>query len=155
MMLLTSALAPREKLMAQKLAAGIAIGTSPIDGRGCFATVYFPKGRKIAEFTGEKIFRREAARRLRGRRKLRICGLDSYWSIDGNVGGNGTQYINHSCEPNCYTRIIHGHIIFFALRDIQPGEEITLDYEISYHSNDKKCRCQSPSCRGQINRVTV
>jgi SET domain-containing protein len=123
-----------------------------IDGKGCFATVRFPKGRKIAEFAGERVSRREAARRMRGRRRLRICGIDSYWGIDGSVGGNGTQYINHSCDPNCYTKILHGHLLFFALRDIEPGEEITLDYVDSYHSDDKRCRCRAASCRGTINR---
>jgi len=137
--------------MKQKFAHGIAVARSKIDGKGCFATVRFLKGRKIAELTGERVARREAARRMRGRRRLRICAVDSYWGIDGSVGGNGTQYINHSCAPNCYVRIVHGHIIFFALRDIRPGEEITLDYVESYHSDEKKCRCRAASCRGTIN----
>ena len=36
-----------------KLAPGLAIQKSPIDGKGCFATQLFPKGRKIAEYAGE------------------------------------------------------------------------------------------------------
>jgi SET domain-containing protein len=48
-------------------------------------------------------------------------------------------------------KIIHEHIIFFALRDIQPGEEITLDYVESYHPDTKLCRCRSASCRRTIN----
>jgi SET domain-containing protein len=139
--------------MKSELAPGLTIRKSAVDGKGCFATVRFRKGRKIAEFTGEKISRREAARRMRGRRRLRICAINSYWNIDGSAGGNGTQYINHSCEPNCYVKIMHGHILFFALRDIEPGEEITLDYVLSYHSDQTRCRCQAPSCRGTINRL--
>ncbi|HEV7858522.1 MAG TPA: SET domain-containing protein-lysine N-methyltransferase [Pyrinomonadaceae bacterium] len=139
--------------MKETLAPGITVGKSKIDGKGCYATVRFRKGRKIAELVGEKVSRMEAARRMRGRERLHICGIDTYWGIDGSSGGNGSQYINHSCEPNSYVKIIHGHIIFFALRDIEPGEEITLDYVESYHSNDKKCRCQSPACRGTINLI--
>jgi SET domain-containing protein len=139
--------------MKQKLAYGLTIGKSAVDGKGCFATVSFPRGRKIAEFAGEKISRREAARRMRGRRRLRICAINAYWNIDGSAGGNGTQYINHSCEPNCFTRIMHGRIFFFALRDIEPGEEITLDYVLSYHSDQTRCRCKALSCRGTINRL--
>jgi SET domain-containing protein len=139
--------------MKETLAPGIAVGKSKIDGRGCFATVHFRKGRKITELVGEKVSRMEAARRMRGRERLHICGIDTYWGIDGNSGGNGSQFINHSCDPNSYVRIIHGHIIFFALRDIEPGEEITLDYVESYHSNEKRCRCQSPKCRGTINLI--
>ncbi len=139
--------------MKQNLAPGIAVRPSKIDGRGCFATALFPKGRKIAELTGELVSRQEAARRMRGRRRLHICAINSYWGIDGKVGGNGTEYINHSCRPNCFMRIIHGHVIFFALRDILPGEEITLDYVDSYHPNSKRCRCGAPACRGTINLI--
>ncbi|HZH89175.1 MAG TPA: SET domain-containing protein-lysine N-methyltransferase [Pyrinomonadaceae bacterium] len=135
-----------------KLAHGLAVRPSQIDGRGCFATVFFPKGRKIAEYAGERIARAEVARRARGRRKLRICAINSYWSVDGSRGGNGTHYINHSCVPNSYMRITHGHILFMALRDIRPGEEITLDYVTTLHSNDKRCHCKAPACRGTINK---
>ena len=138
--------------MKRKLAHGLSIRESPIDGKGCFATVFFPRGRKIAEYTGEKISRREVARRARRRRKLRICAVDSYWSIDGSVGGNGTHYINHSCAPNSYMKTLYGHILFIALRDIHPGEEITLDYVSTYHSDAKRCRCKATSCRGTINK---
>jgi len=102
--------------MALKLAPGLAIQKSHINGRGCFATVFFPHRRKIAEYTGERIPDAEAQRRAR-RAKLRICDVDGVWSIDGSRGGNGTHYINHSCEPNAYVRTIYGHIVFFALRD--------------------------------------
>ncbi len=137
--------------MKAELAEGIEVRSSGIDGKGCFATAPFRKGRKIAELTGERIARVEAARRMRGRERLHICAIDTYWGIDGSRGGNGTQYVNHSCEPNSFVRIIHGHIIFFALRDIRPGEEITLDYVESYHPDTKRCRCGSPKCRGTIN----
>jgi uncharacterized protein len=133
------------------LAPGLAVQVSPINGRGCFATKFFTKGRKIAEYAGERISTREAERRARRRRVLRICAVNHRWSLDGARGGNGTHYINHSCEPNCYMRITRGHILFMALRDIHPGEEITLDYESTLHSDEKKCRCNAPTCRGTIN----
>ncbi|HEX8475480.1 MAG TPA: SET domain-containing protein-lysine N-methyltransferase [Pyrinomonadaceae bacterium] len=140
--------------MRLKLAPGLAISDSTIDGKGCFATVFFARGRKIAEYAGERISRREVARRrLRLRRKLRVCALDSYWAIDGSRGGNGTHYINHSCDPNSYMKMLHGHILFFARRDIRPGEEITIDYVATYHSDTKSCRCKSTNCRGTINRT--
>jgi SET domain-containing protein len=49
-------------------------------------------------------------------------------------------------------RITHGHILFMALRDIYPGEEITLDYVTTLHSNDKRCHCKALTCRGTINK---
>jgi uncharacterized protein len=135
-----------------RLAAGLRLGTSKIHGRGCFATVRFAGGKKIAEYTGEKVLNSEAERRGKRRRILRISGLDDRWSIDGSRGGNGTHYINHSCRPNCFFRTTRGHLLVFALRDILPGEEITLDYVSTMHSNRKQCTCKSRQCRGTINK---
>ncbi|HLL77083.1 MAG TPA: SET domain-containing protein-lysine N-methyltransferase [Pyrinomonadaceae bacterium] len=137
-----------------KLADGLAIKKSPINGKGCFATRRFAKGRKIAEYAGERITTKEAERRAARRRVLRICAVDRRWSLDGARGGNGTHYINHSCRPNCYMRITRGHILFMALRDIRPGEEITLDYETTLHPDTKKCRCNAEGCRGTINKLS-
>jgi uncharacterized protein len=138
--------------MALRLAPGLSIEKSVINGRGCFATVPFKKRRKIAEYTGERIPDREAQRRA-NRAKLRICDIDGVWSLDGSRGGNGTHYINHSCEPNAFVRTLHGHILFFALRDIFPGEEITVDYEQTLHPDSKRCYCGAPTCRGRLNRI--
>lgn len=138
--------------MNLKLAPGLSIQKSQINGRGCFATVQFSRRRKIAEYTGERIPDSEAQRRAH-RAKLRICDVDGVWSIDGSRGGNGTHYINHSCEPNAYVRTIHGHVVFFALRDIHPGDEITVDYEQTLHPDSKRCYCGAASCRGRINKI--
>jgi SET domain-containing protein len=134
------------------LAPGLTIKKSPIEGKGCFSITCFDRGRKIAEYTGERITNAEANRRA-SRRRLRICAIDDHWSLDGSRGGNGTHYINHSCEPNAYMKILYDHILFIALRDIEPGEEITIDYESTLHSNKKRCICGAPSCRGTINRI--
>lgn len=134
-----------------RLSPGLAIRKSSINGKGCFATVHFPRGKKIADYTGERITNAEANRRSK-RRVLRICAIDSRWSLDGSRGGNGTHYINHSCAPNSYMKILYGHIQFYALRDILPGEEITIDYEYTLHSDKKRCHCGAKSCRGTINK---
>jgi uncharacterized protein len=138
--------------MRLKLAPGLSIKESAIEGRGCFSVANFKGGKKIAEYTGEKIKNAEANRRA-NRRKLRIGAINGRWSLDGSRGGNGTHYINHSCEPNAYMKILYEHILFIALRDIVPGEEITIDYESTLHSNKKRCTCGAPSCRGTINKL--
>jgi len=138
--------------MTLKLAPGLDIKPSSIHGRGCFATVPFRRRHKIAEYTGEKISNAEARRRAH-RKMLRICEVNSRWSLDGSRGGNGTHYINHSCAPNAFMQILYDHILFIALRDIEPGEEITIDYESTLHSDDKRCICGAATCRGTINRI--
>ena len=137
--------------MKARLADGLTIADSPIHGKGCFATILFRRRRKIAEYTGTRISNAEARRRAQ-RRILRICGIDNRWSLDGSAGGNGTHYINHSCTPNSFTRNLYGHLIFFALRDIEPGEEITIDYGDTLHPDSKRCICGANNCRGKINK---
>jgi SET domain-containing protein len=50
---------------------------------------------------------------------------------------------------------ISGRLIVLALRDIRPGEEITLDYVSSMHSDRKRCTCNALDCRGTINKSTA
>ena len=140
--------------MKLTLAPGLTIKKSPIEGRGCFLVSHFKRGRKIAEYTGEKISNAEANRRA-NRRRLRICAINHKWSLDGSRGGNGTHYINHSCQPNAYMKILYDHILFIALRDIKPGEELTIDYESTLHSDKKRCCCGAKNCRGTINRIQL
>jgi SET domain-containing protein len=120
---------------------------SGINGKGCFAAVGFRARTKVGELLGERISNREAARRVAKGGKVRICELDEKWSIDASRGGDATAFINHSCAPNCFSRVMHGHMIFFALRDIAAGEEITLDYTPSQHPG-RRCTCGARHCRG-------
>lgn len=62
------------------------------------------------------------------------------------------RFLNHSCNPNT-TRL--GEFTAWSLRDIKPGEEITMDYSL-LDVNPKwhmKCKCGSPNCRGEIRSV--
>jgi len=134
-----------------KLAPGLTVAKSAIHGRGCFATMRFSRRKKIAEYTGERITNAEAQRRGH-RRVLRISGVDSRWSVDGSTGGNGTHYINHCCRPNAFMQTFGRRLLVLALRNIRPGEEITVDYVSSMHSDRKRCTCGVPNCRGRINK---
>ena len=138
--------------MKLTFAPGLTVRKSKIHGKGCFASKPFLAHRKIAEYTGEKISNAEANRRSH-RKTLRICAINNRWSLDGSRGGNGTHYINHSCEPNAFMKILYKHILFIALRDISPSEEITIDYESTLHADTKRCVCRAATCRGTINRV--
>jgi uncharacterized protein len=131
----------------ERLAHGLSVMRSRLDGYGCFATVRFPKGSAIAEYAGERITCREAMHRMRGPGGKCISELDPDCYIDGTVNGNGTQYINHSCEPNADAFIIDGFIILFALQEILPGEEITVDYLNSFEEDRSVCHCRTASCR--------
>jgi SET domain-containing protein len=128
----------------------IEVRPSPIHRWGVYALEPIPKGRKVIEYTGEHISRRETARRAE--RPLNyLFTLDSYWTIDGSVNGSGAEYINHCCEPNCRARVQQGHILYLTKRDILAGEELTIDYRFDADVPAVPCACGSPNCRGTIN----
>lgn len=59
------------------------------------------------------------------------------------------DYVNHCCEPNAG---LSGQIALVAMRDIQPGEEISYDYAMSDGSSydEFPCGCGSRDCRGRV-----
>ena len=106
------------------------IRESRIHRRGVYALERIPPRRKVIEYTGERISRRETKRRGDGPITY-LFTLDNYWTLDGAVGGSGAEIINHSCDPNIYTMIFKGHILYMSKRLIRPGEELTVDYRFS------------------------
>ena len=123
---------------------------SKIHRWGVYADETIPANRKVIEYTGEKIGRKET--KIRAARPLNyIFTLDSYWSIDGSVGGSGAEFINHSCNPNLQARILKGHILYFSKRRIRKGEELTVDYHFSPDEEIVPCSCGASNCRGTIN----
>lgn len=56
--------------------------------------------------------------------------------------------INHSCDPNTG---MDGQICFVAMRNIQAGEELCLDYAMAITSDYKmNCNCENRNCRKVI-----
>ena len=126
------------------------IRESGIHQRGVYALEPIPPRRKVIEYTGERISRRETKRRGRGRITY-LFSLDDYWTIDGAFGGSGAEIINHSCDPNLNARIFKGHILYVSRRNILPGEELTVDYRFSDKIENVRCLCGAGACRGTIN----
>lgn len=125
------------------------VGRSGITGRGLFAGKAIPARAKIGEFEGEVISIAEARRRAAGKRIVAIIELRK-WAIDASRTRRGFRYINHSCEPNTFTRLTQERAEFYALRRIRAGEELTVDYGESHHEGKLRCRCGAKRCRGWI-----
>jgi uncharacterized protein len=134
------------------------VRASRIHRIGVFSAESIPRGRKVIEYTGERITTREANKRLAkicgpgGSMRICIFHLNRYWCVDGAVGGSGAELINHSCDPNLFSRIVRGHIIYFSRRRMNAGEELTVDYHFRRAAMSVACNCGSPVCRGTINR---
>ena len=75
--------------------------------------------------------------------------------------GNECRFVNHSCEPNCEMQkwTVNGHyrMALFALKDIQPDEELTYDYNFSLFNphEGQICKCGSAKCRGVIGENNI
>ncbi len=126
------------------------LARSKIHRWGVYAEERIPARRKVIEYTGERISRRETKRRAESDLNY-LFTLDKYWTIDGAVGGSGAEFINHSCDPNLYAQVMKGHILYMSKRVIQPGEELTVDYHFEEDVEKVPCSCGSANCRGTIN----
>lgn len=134
---------------------------SGIQGRGAFALRRIRPGTRIIEYTGERISNDEADRRYDDDRMPRhhtfLFTVDDDTVIDAARDGNEARYINHSCAPNCIAVTVGKQIFIEALKNIQPGVELSYDYayERSRHTTAKDeemyvCRCGAARCRGTI-----
>ncbi len=128
------------------------IRPSVIHRWGIYAGEDIPRRRKVIEYAGERISRRETRRRADANPGLiYLFTLDKYWTLDGSVGGSGAEFINHCCAPNIVTEIRSGHILYISNRLIKKGEELTVDYHFAKDVERIPCACGAATCRGTIN----
>lgn len=140
----------------------VVVKDSPIHGSGCFAAVRLCRNARLLEYVGEKITKEESERRgwrqqerakEDGSGAVYIFELNDEWDIDGNVPENIARFMNHSCSPNCEALYVDDRIWYTALRDIEAGEELFIDYGYDLsHFLEHPCRCGAPECPGYIVR---
>ena len=133
---------------------------SKIAGKGAFATRRIRKGTRIIEYVGERITHTEADRRYDDAAMQQhhtfLFSIDGTHVIDAAVGGNEARFINHACDPNCEAIDEDGHIFIEAIKNIQPGSELTYDYQFERGDDGEldeahyPCYCGAPTCRGTI-----
>src|SRR6185312_5651385 len=99
------------------------VRSSDLHAAGVFATTRISKGEQVVEYTGPRISQSEGSRLYDDRPITYLFALDDPELL---IDGHGTAaFINHSCDPNCETEEIDGHVWICAIRNIKPGEEIT------------------------------
>ncbi|KNE61704.2 trithorax-like protein, partial [Allomyces macrogynus ATCC 38327] len=131
-----------QQLQYQKLKASehahCTVKPSKIQGVGLFAERSFQAHDMIIEYLGQVVGQKVAdARELVNDRR----GIGTYFFaiehdriLDATTCGNAARFINHSCEPNCYARIVAPvqgvrRVVIYALRAVHAGEELTYDYK--------------------------
>ena len=134
---------------------------SGIAGWGLYACAKIPEGDMVIEYVGEVVRRSISdARETTYNSQHRGCymfGLgDERFVVDATLSGNTARFINHSCDPNCYSRIVYfedtRHIVIFSKRTIYANEELSYDYKFAHDAADKvPCACGARLCTGWMN----
>jgi len=128
----------------------VAVRRSGIDGFGAFAAEPIPAHRKIGEIRGETISVAEARRRAAGKARIMIVEISARKAIDASRSDDPMRFTNHACSPNARLTIRDGRVEFYALRPIEPGEEITVNYGETHHEGTLACRCGAANCVGWL-----
>lgn len=123
---------------------------SQIEGRGLFAKETIKEGEVISIKGGylidkETLIRHQA---VIDDSELQIADNIFLAPLRREEFDDVMMFLNHCCEPNVG---VQGQIVFVAMRDISPGEELLLDYAmIDADSEPMQCTCGAESCRKVI-----
>lgn len=114
----------------QKPHKGLYVAPSTISGQGLFTSEAIKSGAFVIEYVGT-ILPNSIADDLE---TAYLFDLENGTTIDGSPEWNMARYVNYSCMPNVEAELDEEeHRIFFnAIRDIEPGEELTIDYGEEY-----------------------
>ncbi|KAK9821421.1 hypothetical protein WJX81_002455 [Elliptochloris bilobata] len=148
--------------MFKARAAPMRFGRSRVHAWGLFAARDIAPQEFLVEYVGELIRaeladRREAAYEARGMDSSYLFRIDDFLVIDATNKGNQARYINHSCDPNAYTKIVTvdgvKHVAIIAARAIAAGQEIAYDYKFPLEPEEEPvpCACGARTCRGRLN----
>jgi uncharacterized protein len=131
-----------------KLFFDLRTGKSRIHGKGAFASEKISARKKIGSMGGTILSKKEARMKVREQESIALVELWNGKAIDASAETTALRYINHSCIPNTYLRTFNFHVEFYALRDIEPGEELTCNYGPTHHDGKKHCTCGAAGCKG-------
>lgn len=126
------------------------IKTTKEKGRGLFAKKGIAPGTIVGDYIGKVI--KTAEEDTSEKNGLYLMYYHDYASIyPEDLEKTGAHLLNHSCTPNCWVYTYKGHTLFFALRKIHPGEELTISYMLSPNEFCKpcthECSCESAFCQ--------
>ena len=126
---------------------------SRIHRMGCFAKAKISKGEIIGEYIGNRITSRQADK-INTDNETYLFEIDNGKVLDATNIEFPLKYANHSCTPNAESYEEDGRVFLEASRTINPGEEITYDYNLISEDN-VECRCKTKNCNGLMNRKNI
>ncbi|KAK2837545.1 hypothetical protein Q5P01_014757 [Channa striata] len=138
----------------------IRFSRSHIHEWGLFAMEPIAADEMVIEYVGQIIRQviadmREQKYEEEGIGSSYLFRIDQDTIIDATKFGNLARFINHSCNPNCYAKIItvesQKKIVIYSRQPISVNEEITYDYKFPIEETKIPCLCGADSCRGSLN----
>jgi SET domain-containing protein len=143
------------------------VARSGIHGWGLFVKEPIPKGDMLIEYQGWIIRSSMNDSMLRKYTRNGVFGatdgsyifrLDEGNHVDATMAGNIARFMNHSCAPNAYSKVVSvgngpldKHIVIYAARDLEVGEELQYDYQFALGGEKIECHCGAPTCWGRMN----
>ncbi len=129
---------------------GLVLRTSPLNGRGVFATDHIRAGEVVIVWGGRMFTASDIEQGLAKRNSLAEVGDGIYLGAGEDDPESIDDYMNHSCDPSCW---MLDEVTIATRRDIQPNQELTLDYAMFSSGTGwriDECRCASQLCRNTI-----
>jgi hypothetical protein len=126
----------------------VEVRSSAKRGQGVYAVAACPAGERLREIAIERELTPDAPLGPTDDPSHAFLADGKYLLV-----GYPDRYLNHSCDPNAYVEYFGNQLFLVARRDINPDEEICLDYLINNAGGDSwKCDCQASRCRGMTGR---
>ena len=129
-------------------------GKSRIHGEGVFAGEKIDAGERLMEFGGELVTLAQALSPNYRERSVWMVGDGAYLALPTDDPDESLdEHLNHSCDANIW---LTDEVIVAARRDIDAGEEVTLDHatwnfdEAVYADKNQACTCGAKNCRGKL-----
>lgn len=117
-------------------------------GYGVFAHEPIGRDELVAVWGGDVMIARQFAQLSPAETRYAIQVEEDLYLVS-DLPAEPADYINHSCDPNAG---LSGQIVVVALRDIEPGEEICVDYAMIDGTpyDEFECGCDTDLCRGWV-----
>lgn len=123
-------------------------------GRGLFAKQNILPGSVIGDYLGVVLDPLTSDLKEKDQGLYLMYYHDKALIYPPDLSSPGVHLINHSCMPNSALFTFHGHSLFFTLRHIYPGEEITISYQLAPEGSCKPCThqcfCNTLFCTGSM-----
>ncbi len=114
---------------------------------GVYCLLPFSQGDTILTFDGE-VLPAEISN------PMKAIQINEHFGWEYNKGSY-EDYLNHSCNPNCWIKFVDGVPTLIARRDIKNDEELCYNYNTVAYDLEKgwrsfPCHCHESNCIGWI-----